>query len=164
MKPGVRADRQHLLHRRPERQPWAARIIRLQGRAPRLTRAAAKELASLASRQAVCPGMIDTELSRETAPREDLERRQGVPGARLGTPWSGRPRLLRGVGTGGLHTGASFDINGGDPDALGASRPEAERPVEPANNGSRAVKSFSSNRQAAADTSRFQQSTGVKDW
>ena len=52
-----------------------------------LTRAAAKELGKFGiTVNAVCPGMIDTELTRESAlPRTARSARRGFPVPRLGT-------------------------------------------------------------------------------
>ena len=82
-----------------------------------LTRASAKELGKFGiTVNAVCPGMIDTELTHEHADRELLER--------LAASYP-VPRIGRGVEVAdlicfaaseaaGYITGASFDINGGD--------------------------------------------------
>src|SRR5204863_4765532 len=53
-----------------------------------LTRASAKELGQFGiTVNAICPGMIDTELTRETASSELLDRlASGYPVPRLGTP------------------------------------------------------------------------------
>jgi 3-oxoacyl-[acyl-carrier protein] reductase len=82
-----------------------------------LTRAAAKELGKFGiTVNAVCPGMIDTELTREHATPErlaELAARYPVP--RPGhTARGGRPHLLAASEAAGYITGASFDINGGD--------------------------------------------------
>ena len=82
-----------------------------------LTRAAAKELGLFGiTVNAICPGMIDTELTRENAPAELLDRlAQGFPVPRLGT--SGEVAdLVCFVASerAGYITGASLDINGGD--------------------------------------------------
>jgi NAD(P)-dependent dehydrogenase (short-subunit alcohol dehydrogenase family) len=82
-----------------------------------LTRAAAKELGSYGiTVNAVCPGMIDTELTRESAPPEVLERlARSYPVPRLGTSLE-VAELICFVASemAGYITGASLDINGGD--------------------------------------------------
>jgi 3-oxoacyl-[acyl-carrier protein] reductase len=82
-----------------------------------LTRAAAKELGAYGiTVNAVCPGMIDTELTRETATPEVLERlARGYPVPRLGTSLE-VAELICFVASeiAGYITGASLDINGGD--------------------------------------------------
>jgi len=82
-----------------------------------LTRAAAKELGKFGiTVNAVCPGMIDTELTRETATPEVLERlARGYPVPRLGTSLE-VAELICFVASeiAGYITGASLDINGGD--------------------------------------------------
>ena len=82
-----------------------------------LTRAAAKELGSYGiTVNAVCPGMIDTELTRESATPEILERlARSYPVPRLGTSLE-VAELICFVASeiAGYITGASFDINGGD--------------------------------------------------
>lgn len=82
-----------------------------------LTRAAAKELGRYGiTVNAVCPGMIDTELTRETAPPEVLERlAQGYPVPRLGTSLEVADLVCFAASeAAGYITGASLDINGGD--------------------------------------------------
>jgi 3-oxoacyl-[acyl-carrier protein] reductase len=82
-----------------------------------LTRAAAKELGPLGiTVNAVCPGMIDTELTRESAPLERLERlAQGYPVPRLGTAREVADLICFAASeSAGYITGASLDINGGD--------------------------------------------------
>jgi NAD(P)-dependent dehydrogenase (short-subunit alcohol dehydrogenase family) len=82
-----------------------------------LTRAAAKELGKLGiTVNAVCPGMIDTELTNETAPRDLLERlAQGYPVPRLGTAGEVADLIcFIASDHAGYITGASLDINGGD--------------------------------------------------
>jgi NAD(P)-dependent dehydrogenase (short-subunit alcohol dehydrogenase family) len=82
-----------------------------------LTRAAAKELGCYGvTVNAVCPGMIDTELTRETAPGELLERLAGgYPIPRLGTAREVADLICFAASTSaGYITGASLDINGGD--------------------------------------------------
>jgi 3-oxoacyl-[acyl-carrier protein] reductase len=82
-----------------------------------LTRAAAKELGRFGiTVNAVCPGMIDTELTREHATSERLERlAEGYPVARLGTAGEVADLICFAASeAAGYITGASFDINGGD--------------------------------------------------
>jgi 3-oxoacyl-[acyl-carrier protein] reductase len=82
-----------------------------------LTRAAAKELGSFGiTVNAVCPGMIDTELTRESAGPEVLERLAGsYPVPRLGTPLEVADLICFVASeAAGYITGASLDINGGD--------------------------------------------------
>ena len=82
-----------------------------------LTRAAAKELGKYGvTVNAVCPGMIDTELTRETAPPDVLERlAQGYPVPRLGTSLEVADLICFAASeAAGYITGASLDINGGD--------------------------------------------------
>ena len=82
-----------------------------------LTRAAAKELGKLGiTVNAVCPGMIDTELTRETATIEDLDRYAlSYPIPRLGTAREVADLICFAASeAAGYITGASFDINGGD--------------------------------------------------
>jgi 3-oxoacyl-[acyl-carrier protein] reductase len=82
-----------------------------------LTRAAAKELGQYGvTVNAVCPGMIDTELTRETASGELLERLAGgYPIPRLGTAREVADLICFAASTSaGYITGASLDINGGD--------------------------------------------------
>ena len=81
-----------------------------------LTRAAAKELGVFGiTVNAVCPGLFDTELTRETASPERLNKAQaGFPVARLGRP----EELAALIGflasdQAGYITGVSLDINGG---------------------------------------------------
>lgn len=82
-----------------------------------LTRAAAKELGVYGiTVNAVCPGMIDTELTRETASPEQLERlARSLPVPRLGTPQEVADTICFAASeAAGYITGAVFDINGGD--------------------------------------------------
>ena len=82
-----------------------------------LTRAAAKELGRFGiTVNAVCPGMIDTELTRENASRERLEDyAKGYPVPRLGTAREVADLICFAASeAAGYITGASFDINGGD--------------------------------------------------
>ena len=82
-----------------------------------LTRAAAKELGPYGvTVNAVCPGMIDTELTRESASSETLERLAGsYPVPRLGTALEVADLICFAASErAGYITGASLDINGGD--------------------------------------------------
>jgi NAD(P)-dependent dehydrogenase (short-subunit alcohol dehydrogenase family) len=82
-----------------------------------LTRAAAKELGQYGiTVNAVCPGMIDTELTRESAAPEVLDRlARGYPVPRLGTALEVADLICFAVSErAGYITGASLDINGGD--------------------------------------------------
>ena len=82
-----------------------------------LTRAAAKELGVYGiTVNAVCPGMIDTELTRESATAEELERHaRGYPIPRLGTAEEVADTICFAASeAAGYITGAVFDINGGD--------------------------------------------------
>jgi NAD(P)-dependent dehydrogenase (short-subunit alcohol dehydrogenase family) len=82
-----------------------------------LTRAAAKELGTFGiTVNAVCPGMIDTELTREHASPDLLERlAASYPVPRLGTALEVADLICFAVSeAAGYITGASFDINGGD--------------------------------------------------
>ncbi len=82
-----------------------------------LTRAAAKELGRFGiTVNAICPGMIDTELTRENASPELLDRlAASYPVPRLGTPLEVSDLIcFIASEAAGYITGASFDINGGD--------------------------------------------------
>jgi NAD(P)-dependent dehydrogenase (short-subunit alcohol dehydrogenase family) len=82
-----------------------------------LTRAAAKELGRFGiTVNAVCPGMIDTELTREHATPERLARlAAGYPVPRLGTAREVADLVCFAASEpAGYITGASLDINGGD--------------------------------------------------
>jgi 3-oxoacyl-[acyl-carrier protein] reductase len=82
-----------------------------------LTRAAAKELGQYGiTVNAVCPGMIDTELTHENASAELLTRlAASYPVPRLGTSLEVADLICFAASEGaGYITGASFDINGGD--------------------------------------------------
>jgi 3-oxoacyl-[acyl-carrier protein] reductase len=82
-----------------------------------LTRAAAKELGVHGiTVNAVCPGMIDTELTRETASPEQLDRiARGYPIPRVGTAQEVADTICFAASeAAGYVTGAAFDINGGD--------------------------------------------------
>ena len=82
-----------------------------------LTRAAAKELGVFGiTVNAVTPGMIDTELTRESASDELLQRiAKGYPIPRLGTALEVADVICFAASeAAGYITGATFDINGGD--------------------------------------------------
>ena len=82
-----------------------------------LTRAAAKELGKFGiTVNAVCPGMIDTELTRENANDELLQRlAASYPIPRIGTAREVADLICFAASeAAGYITGASFDINGGD--------------------------------------------------
>ncbi len=82
-----------------------------------LTRAAAKELGKFGiTVNAVCPGMIDTELTRENASDDLLQHlAASYPVPRLGTPREVADLICFAASeAAGYITGASFDINGGD--------------------------------------------------
>jgi NAD(P)-dependent dehydrogenase (short-subunit alcohol dehydrogenase family) len=82
-----------------------------------LTRASAKELGQYGiTVNAVCPGMIDTELTHENASPELLTRlAASYPVPRLGTSLEVADLICFAASEGaGYITGASFDINGGD--------------------------------------------------
>jgi len=82
-----------------------------------LTRAAAKELGQYGiTVNAVCPGMIDTELTHENASPELLHRlAASYPVPRLGTPLEVADLIcFIASESAGYITGASLDINGGD--------------------------------------------------
>jgi NAD(P)-dependent dehydrogenase (short-subunit alcohol dehydrogenase family) len=82
-----------------------------------LTRAAAKELGRRGiTVNAVCPGLIDTELTREHASAERLEEvTGGYPVPRLGTAREVADLVCFAASeAAGYITGASLDINGGD--------------------------------------------------
>jgi len=82
-----------------------------------LTRASAKELGVYGiTVNAVTPGMIDTELTRESATDERLEKlAAGFPIPRLGTALEVADVICFAASeAAGYITGAVFDINGGD--------------------------------------------------
>jgi NAD(P)-dependent dehydrogenase (short-subunit alcohol dehydrogenase family) len=82
-----------------------------------LTRAAAKELGPFGiTVNAVCPGMIDTELTREHATQDQLSAlAASYPIARLGTAQEVADLICFVASeAAGYITGASYDINGGD--------------------------------------------------
>jgi NAD(P)-dependent dehydrogenase (short-subunit alcohol dehydrogenase family) len=82
-----------------------------------LTRASAKELGSLGiTVNAICPGMIDTELAHKNATPERLAQlAAGYPVPRLGTPGEVADLICFVASeAAGYITGATLDINGGD--------------------------------------------------
>ncbi|MGH7710176.1 MAG: SDR family NAD(P)-dependent oxidoreductase [Gemmatimonadaceae bacterium] len=82
-----------------------------------LTRASAKELGAFGiTVNAICPGMIDTELTHEHASPELLNRlAASYPVPRLGTPLEVADLVCFIASTAAAYiTGASLDINGGD--------------------------------------------------
>ena len=82
-----------------------------------LTRAAAKELGKYGiTVNAVCPGMIDTELTHENATPERLQQyAAGFPIQRLGTAREVADVICFVASEAAAYiTGAAFDINGGD--------------------------------------------------
>jgi NAD(P)-dependent dehydrogenase (short-subunit alcohol dehydrogenase family) len=82
-----------------------------------LTRAAAKELGQYGiTVNAVCPGMIDTELTRDSATPDVLDRlAKSYPVPRLGTALEVADLICFAASeSAGYITGASLDINGGD--------------------------------------------------
>jgi 3-oxoacyl-[acyl-carrier protein] reductase len=81
------------------------------------TRAVAKEVAPMGiTVNAVCPGLIDTKMARETTSLEELQKYIGsFPVGRLGTPEEiGHLVLFLCSEAAAYITGASIDINGGD--------------------------------------------------
>jgi NAD(P)-dependent dehydrogenase (short-subunit alcohol dehydrogenase family) len=82
-----------------------------------LTRAAAKELGKFGiTVNAICPGMIDTELTHEHASSDLLERlAASYPVPRLGTSLEVADLICFAASEAAAYiTGAAFDINGGD--------------------------------------------------
>jgi 3-oxoacyl-[acyl-carrier protein] reductase len=82
-----------------------------------LTRATAKELGAFGiTVNAICPGLIDTELTRENASNELLDRlAASYPVPRLGTSREVADLIcFIASEAAGYITGASLDINGGD--------------------------------------------------
>lgn len=81
------------------------------------TRAVAKEVASLGiTVNAICPGLIDTEMARKTTTAEEIEKYIGsFPIDRLGTAEEvGHLVVYLCSKAAAYVTGASIDINGGD--------------------------------------------------
>jgi len=82
-----------------------------------LTRALAKESAPFGvTVNAICPGLIDTEMVQNFAPKEEIEGfRKSFPIPRLGTPDEIAELVLFLASDRAAYiTGASIDINGGD--------------------------------------------------
>jgi NAD(P)-dependent dehydrogenase (short-subunit alcohol dehydrogenase family) len=82
-----------------------------------LTRATAKELGAFGiTVNAICPGMVDTELTRESASPDLLDRlAASYPIRRLGTPREVADLIcFIASEAAGYITGAALDINGGD--------------------------------------------------
>jgi NAD(P)-dependent dehydrogenase (short-subunit alcohol dehydrogenase family) len=82
-----------------------------------LVRAAAKELAPFGiTVNAVCPGLIDTEMVRaSTTPDQRAAYAEGFPIQRLGTPEEVAHLVaFLGSDAAGYITGAAVDVNGGD--------------------------------------------------
>ena len=81
-----------------------------------LTRAMAKEVAPFGiTVNAVCPGLIDTEMVRlECTPERIQSYEESFPISRLGTPEEVAQLILFLVTDSKYITGASIDINGGD--------------------------------------------------
>lgn len=82
-----------------------------------LTRAVAKEVAPFGiTVNAVCPGLIDTQMARETTTHQELENfLDSFPIKRLGTPEEiGELVVFLCSENASYITGASLDINGGD--------------------------------------------------
>jgi NAD(P)-dependent dehydrogenase (short-subunit alcohol dehydrogenase family) len=80
------------------------------------TRALAKEVAAFGiTVNAVCPGLIDTEMARENCTPERLrEYEESFPISRLGTPDEVAKLMVFLAADATYITGASIDINGGD--------------------------------------------------
>jgi len=82
-----------------------------------LTRALAKELAPFGiTANAVCPGLIDTEMVRDTIPKKKVrEYEKSFPVARLGRPEEVAELVAFLASDDAAYiTGAALDINGGD--------------------------------------------------
>ncbi len=82
-----------------------------------LTRAVAKETAPFGvTVNAICPGLIDTQMARDTTSSEELQGFiASFPAQRLGTPEEvGNLVVFLCSDQAGYITGASVDINGGD--------------------------------------------------
>ena len=80
------------------------------------TRAIAKETGSFGiTANAICPGLIDTEMVRENCSPEQLQQyADSFPIQRLGTPEEVADLTLFLAAEGGYITGACLDISGGD--------------------------------------------------
>lgn len=80
------------------------------------TRAVAKEVASYGiTANAICPGLIDTEMVRSDCSPEKIEAYENsFPISRLGTPEEVADVVLFLVAKASYITGATIDINGGD--------------------------------------------------
>ena len=97
--------------------PNMAAYVASKGGVIGFTRALATELGQYGiTVNAVCPGMIDTELTRENAAPDVLERlAKSYPIPRLGTAREVADLICFAASeTAGYITGASLDINGGD--------------------------------------------------
>ncbi len=82
-----------------------------------ITRAVAKEVASYGiTVNAVCPGLMDTEMVRNTITQEQIEVYENkFPISRSGQPWEAAELVAFLVSDRAAYiTGASLDINGGD--------------------------------------------------
>ena len=81
-----------------------------------LTRAVAKEMGPYGiTVNAICPGLIDTEMVRTDCSAEQIKAYEGsFPINRLGTPEEVAALVLHLVAHAPYTTGASIDINGGD--------------------------------------------------
>ena len=81
-----------------------------------LTRGMAKEVAPLGiTVNAICPGLIDTEMARENCTPEQLRAyEESFPIPRLGTPEEVAQLIVFLATEAAYITGASIDINGGD--------------------------------------------------
>lgn len=81
-----------------------------------LTRAVAKEMGPYGiTVNAICPGLIDTEMVRSDCSAEQIKAYEGsFPINRLGTPEEVAALVLHLVAHAPYTTGASIDINGGD--------------------------------------------------
>lgn len=80
------------------------------------TRAVAKEVASYGiTANAICPGLIDTEMVRSGCSPEEIKAYENsFPISRLGTPGEVADLVLFLVADASYITGAAIDINGGD--------------------------------------------------
>jgi NAD(P)-dependent dehydrogenase (short-subunit alcohol dehydrogenase family) len=81
-----------------------------------LTRGMAKEVAPFGiTVNAICPGLIDTEMARENCSPEQLRAyEESFPIPRLGTPDEVAQLIVFLATEAAYITGASIDINGGD--------------------------------------------------